>query len=478
MKAKTLQVNWHDRMPIFCAAFAPPQLSSRVQTFSRLATAGGDQNIRVHGTLASGGDDGTLILWHQVAKNETNTSLDEDSDNKENWKILQILRGCSADIYDIIWSPRGTHIMAGCVDNSARIWDVKENRCIHVLTEHMNFVQGVAWDPLDEFIASQSSDRSMNIYQLLRNQTDSTLGVKYFSKQSKVTVSLKTSKVTGVSSGIATDIFCLSDEEKNISQAEQSGISTHKKAKIDSVATASTYSANRQSATTVKIFFDENLPSFFRRLSFSPDGSLLVTPAGIYRGNTKDVTANVVYLFTRENMKGEPIARLSGFKKPAIAVRFNPILYDLKPNEEKYVGQQIVLPYRMIFAVASQDSVVIYDTSRLTRPTAVISNLHYGTLTDISWSHDGNMLIMSSTDGYCSMVTFAISEIGSPQVICKIQAKRQVGAEAHILTESSTAKTVEINVLNSALIKKKKIAETVPSVSSNPPELENYFPKG
>src|ERR1700761_7607030 len=37
---------------------------------------------------------------------------------------------------------------------------------VRQIAEHNHFVQGVAWDPLNEFIATQSSDRSVHIYTL------------------------------------------------------------------------------------------------------------------------------------------------------------------------------------------------------------------------------------------------------------------------------------------------------------------------
>lgn len=37
---------------------------------------------------------------------------------------------------------------------------------IRQIAEHSHFVQGVAWDPLNEFVATQSSDRSVHIYAL------------------------------------------------------------------------------------------------------------------------------------------------------------------------------------------------------------------------------------------------------------------------------------------------------------------------
>jgi hypothetical protein len=31
--------------------------------------------------------------------------------------------------------------------------------CVHQIQDHSHFVQGVAWDPLNEYLATQSSDR-------------------------------------------------------------------------------------------------------------------------------------------------------------------------------------------------------------------------------------------------------------------------------------------------------------------------------
>lgn len=43
-----------------------------------------------------------------------------------------------------------------------------------------------------------------------------------------------------------------------------------------------------------------------------------------------------------------------------------------------------LLPYRMVFAVASKDSILVYDTE-LCYPFAHITNLNYTFLTDLSW---------------------------------------------------------------------------------------------
>lgn len=46
-------------------------------------------------------------------------------------------------------------------------------------------------------------------------------------------------------------------------------------------------------------------------------------------------------------------------------------------------------------------------------PIGLISNIHYTRLTDLAWSSDGRILIVSSTDGFCTMITFAVDELGT-----------------------------------------------------------------
>lgn len=42
------------------------------------------------------------------------------------------------------------------------------------------------------------------------------------------------------------------------------------------------------------------------------------------------------------------------------------------------------LPYRMVFAVASEDSILLYDTQQAL-PFGLVSNIHYHTLSDLTW---------------------------------------------------------------------------------------------
>jgi chromatin assembly factor 1 subunit B len=154
------------------------------------------------------------------------------------------------------------------------------------------------------------------------------------------------------------------------------------------------------------LYHNETLQSFFRRLTFSPDGALLITTCGIYKPN--DNAQNTVYVYIRAGLNRGPVVHLPGLKKPAIAVRFSPIRYKLLEEEN---GSIFSLRYRMLFAVATQDSILIYDTQRL-KCVAIVTGIHYAVITDVSWSGDGRSVFVSSNDGFISSVVLSKDIVG------------------------------------------------------------------
>ena len=69
------------------------------------------------------------------------------------------------------------------------------------------------------------------------------------------------------------------------------------------------------------------------------------------------------------------------------------------------------MPYRSVFAVLTQDSILVYDTVHAA-PLAVMRGLHYANLTNATWSPDGHSLVVSSSDGYVTLVRFSSGELG------------------------------------------------------------------
>lgn len=68
------------------------------------------------------------------------------------------------------------------------------------------------------------------------------------------------------------------------------------------------------------------------------------------------------------------------------------------------------LPYKMVFAVGTIDSLLIYDTQSIV-PRFAITNIHYQSLTDLAWN-GSSMLAASSADGYISFFLFEKGELG------------------------------------------------------------------
>lgn len=560
MKACPIIVNWHsDTAPIYSAEFQP-------HSKGRLATAGGDNNVRlwkldVEGEdtkveylctmskhtqavnvvrwapkgdiLASASDDGNAITWVLDTRGLKTAFGEEKNEDKECWRAKTMVRNMGgSEIYDLAWSPDGVFFITGSMDNIARIYNTQTGHLVRQIAEHQHYIQGVAWDPLNEYIATQSSDRSVHIYTLKtkdgaysltgREDPDKGLG--------KVAINLKmdlpTRRISNSPAPSEAGLRAQLSHSKELTLDPigspspscpgtpmsfalpmnlQSTVSHSRRSSI----TASTPSVSmRRSASpapslplpavwpieaspktfgigigvrNVNLYANEMLKSYFRRLTFTPDGSLLLTPAGQYPSqyksaeesmkNTYEIT-NTVYIYTRGGINKPPVAHLPGPKKPPIVVRCSPVYYtprksslktkhltidtssadhnmmalpepiaDInklslpsamnppppiassndtsgtkkypKSSDFEFMSPPMIfpLPYRMIFAVATEDAVLLYDTQQQI-PICVVSNLHCATFTDLTWSNDGLILLISSSDGFCSTLVFSQNELG------------------------------------------------------------------
>ena len=121
-----------------------------------------------------------------------------------------------------------------------------------------------------------------------------------------------------------------------------------------------------------------------------------------------------------------------------MVVRPNPVLFRLpKSAEEETKENPTSLPYRSVFAVLTLDSVLVYDTHH-DQPLSVSRGLHYAGLTDCCWSEDGLNLMVCSTDGYISILSFQDGELG-PVYTPPVEATAQDEESAR---RSSTAPTI------------------------------------
>eukprot|EP00249_Psilotum_nudum_P006047 c19416_g1_i3 orf=1289-2350(-) len=276
MKGGTLQIAWHGSDPVLTLDFH--------STSGLLATGGADHDIKLWSLhsdetkslpsatfvsslsyhtaavnvlrfspsgdqLASGSDGGELLIWR----------YNESLETANGWKVLKALRFHHKDVLDLEWSSDGASLISGSVDNSVIIWDVTKGIPLQVLEDHLHYVQGVAWDPAGQFIASISGDRTCRIYSN-RPQT------------SKVKMQEKT-------------LFSC----QNVVVKEEA----HKQ---DGDASAG------KGMSKYHLFHDETLPSFFRRLAWSPDGSFLLVPSGIHKFSAGSASSNTTYILSRRDL--------------------------------------------------------------------------------------------------------------------------------------------------------------------------------
>jgi WD40 repeat protein len=67
------------------------------------------------------------------------------------------------DVTDLAWSPEDRYLASVGLDAHVLVWCGFSLQCLHRITLHGGFVKGVCWDPVGEFLATASDDRSVKV---------------------------------------------------------------------------------------------------------------------------------------------------------------------------------------------------------------------------------------------------------------------------------------------------------------------------
>ncbi|OIW05861.1 hypothetical protein TanjilG_23647 [Lupinus angustifolius] len=119
-----------------------------------------------HGRYVASGSDNQVILVHERKPGSGTTEFGSgEPPDIENWKVVMTLRGHTADVVDLNWSPDDSTLASASLDNTIHIWNMSNGICIAVLRGHSSLVKGVTWDPIGSFIASQSDDKTVIIWR-------------------------------------------------------------------------------------------------------------------------------------------------------------------------------------------------------------------------------------------------------------------------------------------------------------------------
>lgn len=329
-----------------------------------------------NGKLLASASDRQIVIY-SVMDNAVWSTLSDMKNLERTWLTPSL-----GEVYDIQWSPDSCNIIAGAINSRAEIIRVSSRDSL-LITGHTSYVQGVAWDPLNQMVVTQSADRSCKIHMI---KCKSNAAVKLATRGHTV---LKMH-------GGATD-------SKNL-------------------------------------FADSTVPCFFRRPTFTPDGALLIIPTGVHRsippvsqsnkspGNNSSSSSSssssvaqiqqqqqsqsfCTYIVSRNNLS-TPIISLIGLEEPSIAVRCNPAIFRLIDYaDDENSGTLLSGKYRFIFAVVTISTVYVYDTQHPS-PIARIAGAHLATINDATWSSDGHLLVVCSSDGYLSFIRFEQGSLG------------------------------------------------------------------
>jgi protein HIRA/HIR1 len=174
-------------------------------------------------------------------------------------------------------------------------------------------------------------------------------------------------------------------------------------------------------ATISTPFVNSPISTYFRRPSWSPDGS------HIGGANAMNGRVSAAAIINRGTWTSE--ISLIGHEGAVEVVRFNPVLFS-RPDTEDVLT---------VIACAGKDRVLsIWNTTR-SRPITTVADVAEQSISDLAWTPDGMGLFICSVDGSITLLRFEEAEFGTvqgPEVNESVLSKYGAGRQGDILPES------------------------------------------
>ncbi|KAF8678405.1 Protein HIR [Rhizoctonia solani] len=294
--------------------------------------------------LASGSDDTIVMIW-DLDPNGGGRVFGSDEVNIEGWKALKRLPGhesgkfhsipagrttttnlsLNLDVTDLAWAPEDRYLASVGLDSLVIIWSGYNLDPLIKLDGHQGFVKGVTWDPVGQFLATQSDDKSVKVWRT----TD--WGVE---------------------------------------------------------------------ATITKPFEDSPGSTFFRRLSWSPDGAH-ITASNAMNNNGYVFVAAVI---ERNQWKSD--INLVGHENTVEVAAYNPHIFLRNANAAATTSNIC-----SVVALGADDQSVSVWQTKHARPLVVAREVFDRPIMDLAWSWDGLTLYSCSSDGTVATFHFEEAEL-------------------------------------------------------------------
>lgn len=397
--------------------------------------------------LASGDDDGYIYIWkHKIDENqqqhqdipvhlqpiqpqvETNVFLNDDGfEDLELWQQQRVLRGHIEDICDLAWSKDGQYLLSGSVDNSAILWDATKGTKIWCSDLIKGYVQGVAIDPHAQFMAAISSDRTLRVYNFADKKLVNATrrmnikgNFKAFFCDDTVQTFCRRLEFSPDGQFLVAPTSRMVEKERRPQAPPPPPPPPPQPSPPQLEVTPTKTNSTGDQIVEVEMKDEEVENKSINVIETIPDESVVLSPESTNNDGQEVVIMDTtptklkkpskpfnVFLVFRRTSFNKPIHYYPTGREVALCARFSPVVYKLRDSPTNFWD----IPYRIVFAVATTRSILIYDSQQST-PIGYASQIHLARLTDLAWSNDGRLLMISSYDGYSTLLTFDQDEFG------------------------------------------------------------------
>ncbi|KAF9974826.1 HIR complex subunit [Actinomortierella ambigua] len=407
-------------------------------------------SLHVHpdGTrLATGAQDAKVKIWNMAPI--LDADKEQDPDAKRHLCTMSLHNGA---VLCVKWSNGdGNYLASGSDDMIVMIWqldrtseawggsafgssdgpNVENWRAVRRLSGHESDVSDVAWSPENTYLASASLDSKIIIWD-----------GKTFDKV------MKLDQHQGFVKGLTWDPV----GKYLASQSDDKSVRIWRVTDWE-VEVEITAPYAQSSGTT-----------FFRRLSWSPDGGHIAT------ANAVSSSIPVAAVIGRDNWKAD--ISLVGHAAPVEVVAFNPLLFKYTEPEEDTPN------FTSIVAVGSQDRGLSVWRTHEARPFVAIKDLFDHSPQDLSWTPNGHALFACSYDGTVAVLQFQSENLGeavAPEERLRLLAKYGYERRNLIMAETPLQLALEEKLKEGAAPAKKSRMEEIMQEDSSMEGITTSF---